>query len=206
MKLHYVGPRPIISEHGIGFDKNEPDKYLFLHAVIELLEVIEDCIHDKSCKISEGGAIDLRDWNGIDFSHGELGILIKKHCQNIDTLIDEKDQKSEKALLKLTHNIHQNTHLTTDEKEAWLGNIEIMHDYYIQFIDNDFIYEYMIKMLADYIQKKDIKEILFTLRRNYGYVMSHLRDVTSLTYNLSFNSQLTIETFDNQIIGRLIIK
>ena len=47
MTPQYVGSRPIISEHGISFDKNEPDKYIFLHAVMELLEVIEECIHDK---------------------------------------------------------------------------------------------------------------------------------------------------------------
>jgi len=206
MTLEYVGPRPIISEHGIGFDKNEPDKYLFLHAVIELLEAIEECIPDKGCKRSDDGTIDLREWKGIDFSHGELGVLIKKHCHDVDTLIEEKDKKSNKTLLDLRKKIQQNTHLTADEKEAWLGNIIIMHDYYIQFIENDFIYEYMIKILAEEIHKRDIKEIRFSLHRNYGYVMSHLHDLSVLSYKLYFKSKLTIETYDNQIMGRLIIE
>jgi len=161
MTPQYVGPRPIISEHGINFDKSEPDKYAFLHAVIELLEVIEECIHDKSCKISDDGTIDLLDWKGIDFSHGELSELIKKHCQDVDALIEKKDQKIENTLRELTDKINQNKLLSTDARNAWLGNLKIMHDYYIQYIENEFIYEHMITMLIDDIRKKDIKEIRF---------------------------------------------
>lgn len=206
MTPQYVGPRPIISEHGISFDKNEPDKYLFLHAVIELLEVIEECVHDKSCKINSDGIIDLLEWKGIDFVHNELSELITKHCQNVDELIAQKDQKTEHTLLTLTNRITQNSLLTADAKQAWLGNLKIMHNYMIQFMENEFIYEHMIQMLAEDIRNKDIREIRFSLHRNYGYVMSHLHEVTSLVYKHSFQSDVVIETYDNQIIGRFTLK
>ena len=206
MTPKYVGARPVISEHGIGFDKNDPDKYPFLHALIELLEVIEECIHEPSCKISDDGVIDLLDWEGIDFSHGKLTELIHKHCDDIDRLIEKKDQKVEKTLSELRQKIEQNRRLSKDEKQAWLGNLNIMHDYMIQFMENEFIYEYMLRILAEDIRKKHIKEIRFTLQRNYGYVMSHLHEVTSLVYKHSFQSDVVIETYDNQIIGRFTLK
>jgi len=206
MRLRYVGPRPIISQHGIGFDKNEPDKYLFLHTVIELLEVVEESTRDKNYSMSNDGVIDLRDWEGIDFSHNVLNDLIKKHCDNVDDLIQQKDKKSEDSFLKLTDSIRTNSHLSRNEKIAWLENLKIMHNYYIQFIENEFIYEHMIKMLVEDIRKKHVREIFFPLHRNYGYVMSHLHDFSSLAYKKSLESKITIEMNGSKVFGKLVMK
>ena len=38
MKLEYVGPKPIVDQYGVNFDKSKPDRYIFIQVVLELLE------------------------------------------------------------------------------------------------------------------------------------------------------------------------
>ena len=40
MELKYVGPMPVVSDRGIGFDQTKPDKFTFLNAAVELLEAL----------------------------------------------------------------------------------------------------------------------------------------------------------------------
>jgi len=206
MKLKYVGPKPVISQHGVSFNQSSPDKYIYLHAAVELLEILEDCVTDAGCSITDDGAIDLSGWNGIDFSHGELSQLVKNHCKNIDALMEKKEEKTEELLTELNENVHANIRLTADEKRAWLGNIDIMHNYLIQFVENELAFDCMLNVLAEDIYRRKIKEIRFDLSRNYGFVMTYLQDFYAMSYKKPLDGRVIIESIDGRVLGRFVAK
>jgi len=205
MKLTYIGPKPIVTQHGITFDKSEPDRFVFLHAAIEIIEVLEDCVKDSSCSIKDG-IVDLSHWDGMKFSDDEIQELVKKHCDNIEQIIDKREERLQQLLKELKENVNTASTLTSDEKEAWLGNIEIMKDYYMQFIENELAYECMLDVLIRDIKKRNIKEIIFALYRNYGFVFSYLKEMLINTSKYPLDAELKIETKDNKLVGRFLIK
>ena len=40
MQLKYVGPKPMISEHGISFKDGKEDKYVYIQNAIEILHAL----------------------------------------------------------------------------------------------------------------------------------------------------------------------
>jgi len=206
MKLKYVGPKPVISQHGVSFNQSKPDKYIYLHAAVELLETLEGCVMDATCSITDDGAIDLSEWQGIDFSRGELSGLVKKHCKDIDALMEKKEVKTEELLTELKENVHANKRLTADEKRAWLGNIAIMHDYLIQYVENELAFDCMLNVLAEDIYRREIKEIRFDLSRNYGFVMTYLQDFYAMSYKKPLDGRVIIESIDGRVLGRFVAK
>jgi len=178
MKIEYVGPKPRVDQHGIDFDKSEPDRYIFLYAVIELLEIIEECVTVNNCEITADGVVNIADFEGLTITSNELPHLVRKHCsENIQDIIDQKEQKTSRLLEALQTEVDQNTLLEADDKRAWLGNIAIMEEYYRQFVEKKVIYECLLEVLAHDIYKRKIKEIRFRVGKNYGFVFSYLQNV-----------------------------
>ncbi len=205
MKLQYVGPKPIVDQHGVTFDKSEPDRYIFLYAVLELLEFIEDCIKLPSCSISNDGIVDISHLNGLTFGEKELIQLVQKHCNNnIDEIIQKRETKTQQLIEELKEKVN-NSSLDEDDKTAWLGNIEVMKNYYLQFVENEIVYECLLNVLANDIYNKKIKEIRFTLGNNYGFVFSYLQETLS-EHKPPLDADMQIKVKDGKTIGYLYIK
>jgi hypothetical protein len=206
MKLEYVGPKPVVSQHGVNFDKSEPDRYIFLHAAIELLEVIEECVNAKSCYIEEQNKIDLTNWEGIQYSQAQLLDLVKKHCSdNLENIIEKREQKVSRLIEELKADVNANENLSEDDKIAWIGNIDIMSGYYKQYVENEIAYECLLDVLADDIYKRKLKEISFNLGKNYGFLFSYLQDVLS-NHKPPIDCELKVEALDSKAVGRFLIK
>jgi len=206
MKLEYVGPKPIIDQHGVDFDKSEPDRYIFLYATLELLEVIEDCVNTNQCYIHSEGLIDISDWNGMDISSKEIVSLVKKHCDaNIEKLIDKREEKTKELISELKSDVEKNDYLGEDEKTAWLGNIDIMTPYYMQFIENELVYECLLNVLADDIYARKIQEIKFNLGKNYGFVFSYLQNVLN-EHTPPVDTDVKVDIFNGKTVGRFLVK
>jgi hypothetical protein len=206
MHIEYVGPKPIVDNHGITFDKSEPDRFIFLYAVVELLEIIEGCVSLPACSISDDGIVDISQAEGLYFANDELKQLVKKHCDsNIDTIIDEKEHRTETLIQGLKSEVQQNEVLQEDDKTAWLGNIDVMKDYYMQFIQNEIVYECLLQVLANDIYKRKIKEIKFSLGKNFGFVFSYLQNVLA-EHKPPLDTDVKMDVIDGKTIGRFIIK
>ena len=201
MQLQYVGAKPIIDQHGVDFDKSEPDRYIFIQAVLELIEKIEAC-HDDSCD----GSVDISEHHDKHFSNGELAELAKKHCsEKIEQIIADKELRLDTLISEYKQNVHDNPLLQPVDKEAWLGNIDIMEDYYRQFVQNEVVYECLLDILADDLYKKRIKEIIFHLGNNYGFVFSYLQNVLS-EHKPPLDAEMQIEVKNGKTIGRFTIR
>ena len=205
MKLEYVGPKPIVDQYGVTFDKSEPDRYIFLYAVLELLEFIEGCVSLDSCSISTDGIVDISHLKGLSFGEKELIQLVQKHCNdNIEEIVQKRETKTQQLIEELKQKVN-NSSLREDAKTAWLGNIEVMKEYYLQFVENEIVYECLLKVLADDLYKKKIKEIRFALGNNYGFVFSYLQEVLA-EHKPPLDVDMQMKVINGKTIGHLYIK
>jgi len=195
MKLKYVGAKPIVSAKGVVFDQTKPDRYTFLNAAVELLEAL-------SFEPTENKKIYLYDIKGKEYSGSELLELLKKHCANPQEAFDNLQETTDALIKKYTKQVEDNDRLSTDGRRAWLGNIKIMTDYYLQYVTNDSAYQCALNALADMIHKTHIEYITFPLGRNHGLVLSHLVDVLR-DHKPPYDVTLSVENKDGVAIGKL---
>ncbi len=195
MKLKYVGAKPNVSGRGVTFDQSKPDRYTFLNAAVELLEAL-------SFEVTEDKKIYLYNVEGKERSGSELVTLLKKHCANPEEAFANLQEKTNALIEKYTRRVEENDNLSTDERRAWLGNIEIMRDYYLQYITNESAYHCALNALADKIHKSHIEEVTFPLGRNHGLVLSHLVDVLR-DHKPPYDVTLSVESKDGESFGRL---
>ena len=169
-ELKYVGAKPRVSQKGVSFDHTQPDHYTFLSASAELLEGI-----DFDPKV--GKEIYMHDIPVKEYNGKQLVAFLEKYCGNVDAIFDAGQEDTEKLISEYRKKVEQNSHLTTDERRAWLGNIDIMHDYYQQYMTNERAYRCILHVLADKIHKNHIEYITVPLGRNYGLVLADLAEV-----------------------------
>jgi hypothetical protein len=195
MELKYVGAKPSVSAKGVTFDQTKPDRYTFLNAAVELLEAL-------SFEPTEDKKLYLYDVSGKELKGSELVELLKKHCANPEEAFDSVQEKTNELIKKYSKKIKENDRLSTDERRAWLGNIEIMRDYYLQYITNEAAYQCALNALADKIHDSHIDEITFPLGRNHGLVLSHLVDVLR-DYRPPYDTTLSVEEKNGEAVGKL---
>jgi hypothetical protein len=195
MELKYVGAKPKVSARGVSFDQSKPDRYTFLNAAVELLEAL-------SFEPTEDKKIYLYNVSGKERSGKELVELLKKHCANPQEAFATVQEKTNALIEKYTSRVKENDTISTDERRAWLGNIAIMRDYYLQYITNESAYQCALNALADKIHKSHIEEVTFPLGRNHGLVLSHLVDVLR-DHRPPYDASLSIEAKDGETVGKL---
>ena len=195
MELKYVGAKPKVSARGVSFDQSKPDRYTFLNAAVELLEAL-------SFEPTEDKKIYLYDVSGKERSGKELIDLLKKHCANPEEAFANVQEKTNALIEKYTSRVKENDTISADERRAWLGNIEIMRDYYLQYVTNERAYQCALNALAGKIHKSHIEEVTFPLGRNHGLVLSHLVDVLR-DHRPPYDASLSIEVKDGETVGKL---
>ena len=195
MKLKYVGAKPSVSARGVSFDQTKPDRYTFLNAAVELLEAL-------SFKATEGKKVYLYNISGKDYSGRELMELLQKHCTDAEKAFEGIQEKTNALIEKYTKKVKENDRLSPDERRAWLGNIEIMRDYYLQYVTNESAYQCALNALADKIHDSHIEEITFPLGRNHGLVISHLIDVLR-DHKPPYDATFSVEEKDGVLTGKL---
>ena len=195
MELKYVGARPIVSQHGVSFDKTKPDSYTFLQAAVEVLEAL-------SFDEMEGKEVYLSNFSGKEPDGRQMVELLKKYCADTNEIFDSREEETAEYIKKYTHDVEQNSRITADERTAWLGNIKLMRDYYLQYTINENAYLCALKALADKIHTAHIEKITFSLGRNHGLVASHLiHDLSE--HKPPYDATISVEEVDGSSVGVL---
>jgi len=169
MNLEYVGDMPKVSAHGVGFDHTQPDKYTYLHAAVELLEALSYGETETTKHLYKTDAKSM--------SSRELEQKLTKYVKDLDAITLRCDKHSQELVSELVDRVQSNDSLSDDERTAWLGNIKLMREYYIQFVTNKTAYEAALDALADEIHVGKIKEVQVPMFRNYGMVLNDLQGV-----------------------------
>jgi len=195
MKLKYVGAKPRVSGKGVTFDQTKPDRYTFLNAAVELLEAL-------SFEAKKDKEVYLHDVQKKEYNSRKLTELLKKHCGDLDAVFDSREEKTKAMIKKYTDKVKKNDKIGKDERRAWLGNIKVMHDYYLQYVTNESAYECALNALAKKIHKSHIETITFPIGRNHGLVLSHLVDVLR-DHKPPYDATLSVEDKDGVAVGKL---
>jgi len=195
MKLKYVGAKPTVSQHGVNFDQTKPDKYTFLSAALELLEALDFDSSDTQ-------SLHLFHPNTSDYSESELLSRLEKYCDGLNSMMDQCEEKTTELIQKYRKKVADNQHLNADERSAWLGNIDIMRDYYLQYTVNESVYECLLNVMAEKIHTLNIDYVTFPLGRNYGLVLSHLVEVLK-DHKPPYDATISVIEQEGTAVGKL---
>jgi len=185
-QLKYVGAKPKVSQHGVSFDQSKPDSYTFLSAAAELLETLD-------FNPSEGKNVYLHDIQEREYSASALVGFLEKYCENVNTIFDEGQEHTNALVNEYREKVEANPNLSADERRAWLGNIDIMRDYYLQYTTNERAYQCILNVIADKIHQNHIELIRVPLGRNYGLVLSHLVPILQ-DHRPPYDATMTLES------------
>ncbi len=192
MELKYVGDMPKVSKNGVSFDHTKVDKYIYLTAAVELLEALSYGATETTKHLYNS--------RGEEFTPKELLELLKKFCKNLDEVFDECKEKSNGLVQGLIDRVEENDSLSDDERKAWLNNIDMMRDYYLQHVTNASAYECALKALAEEIHVAKVKEVSIPIFRNYGIVLNDLIYVLE-NKKSPIDAKMKIETTDDGLVG-----
>ena len=70
--------------------------------------------------------------SGKEYSGSELIEMLKKYCADPQEPFDSLQEKTNALIEKYTNRVKENDTLSADERRVWLGNNEIMRDYYLE--------------------------------------------------------------------------
>jgi hypothetical protein len=194
MELKYVGDLPRVSQSGVGFDHTKPDKYIYLHAVLELLEALSYGATETTEHLYKSEHKELKP--------KELLSGLQKYVKDIDAIYQKRMQKAQKLIEGLKEHLYNDKNLTDDEKQAWLNNIKIMTDYYLQYVTNESVYEAALKALAEEIAVAKVLQLRIPMFRNYGIVIDDLKSVLQ-ERKAPIDVTFEVDATDEGIIGTI---
>ncbi len=194
MELKYVGAMPQVSAKGVGFDQTRPDKFTLLNAAVELLEAFNFGATETTQH--------LYNTSGKEFSGKELVEMLEKYCNSLDDVFATREAKAQVLIDDLVGRVHANTLINDDERTAWLNNITLMSDYYLQYVTNESAYSCALDILSQEIHDAKIKEVSVPMFRNFGAVLHDLLYV--LEHRKSpIDGTLSIDEVDGKLLGKL---
>ena len=129
---------------------------------------------------------------------------MKKYCPNVEEVFSSREAKTDTLKADLIKRVNEHKNLNEDGRKAWLNNIELMSDYYYQFVTNESAYQCALEALGQAIHDARIKEVTFPMFRNYGLVLHDL-DYVMQHRKSPIDSILTIKTGNDGLFGKLSI-
>lgn len=194
MELKYVGDMPKVSKNGVSFDHTKVDKYTYLTAAVELLEALSFGATETTQHLYRA--------QGKEFTSTELLELLKKFCHNIDEVFETRNEKSDTLVQGLIQRVNENDSLSDDERKAWLKNIDLMTEYYLQYVTNASAYECALNVLAQEVKVAQIKEVSIPLFRNYGMVLNDLKPILEALKS-PIDTDMKIDTTDDGLLATI---
>jgi len=166
MTLKYVGPKPTITYHGVSFDTNKEDKYVYLNIVVQLIKALDhEYITDKSYVYEEPRRL----------SDDEILQTLQKYCPNVDALLDKTNHSVEEEIEENKTRAYESSALSDEDKEVLIKNINIMREYMLQRAVNKAVYYCAMNVLADIVQKDHIEYITTPMYHKYVHVLHSLQ-------------------------------
>jgi len=196
MTVEYVGPRPVISHHGIDFKDGKEDKYVYLKVGIQILKAIDKDYDEHSSY--------RYDIENKDLSDDEILEVMKTYEPNLhdDTLKEIAGYKEH--LSSEIEQINQRAYLKDVEKQIWINNLEIMKDYRVQRAVNKIYYMHCINNIKDVINRERIKEIDAPFSERYWHVMQTLQGSLE-SGKKGVRTNLKVEAEGDQMVAKLLM-
>ncbi len=195
LELSYVGPKPIINQYGVFFQKSKIDKYIYLPYAIGIFQSIHQ---------SHKAHVDI-------YTHRlpsdlEIIQIIHHHYPNLHEKMMKKKRKIERDLVALTKHIENKNYLSKEEKRIWIKNIEIMTPYVVQRKINKLYYIYTLKLITKAIHERQISSIAIDFDLHKWHILRSISG--NLTYEVgSIKPSMILETnHTEQLLIKLYIR
>lgn len=197
MKIEYAGPRPMISQHGIQFKDGKEDKYVYLMISIQILQAIN--------KNYDGHKSYSYDTSTKRFTDEEIHEILSSYDTTLENDVQKEELYYSSKIQDEINNIQDRDNLTSNEKSAWVNNLEIMKKYRIQRAINKIYYMHSIELIKKIIMRENIKEIDTPFYEKYWHVLQTIQgSVEEGRY--SKHTSLKIEKIDDDtMIAKLLI-
>lgn len=183
MQLKYAGPKPMISEHGISFKDGKEDKYVYLIIAIQILTAIDHCDYtgDSFCYSN----------NTQRLNEEEMLKVILHYHPNIETTMNKEINDYLVHLDEEIEDVKQHRLLSPIEKEAFVGNLQVMKEYKLQRAKNKIFYMHIIDTIVEVIKTKKIKKIQTPFYERFWHTLQTIQGHLSSTRS-TLNSELKI--------------
>lgn len=166
--IKFVGPKPIVSDKGVRFDPNQPDKYIYLGAALELAEAFD----------VEGEARDIvYRAKTSQLSDTVMQRMLEKYCPDLENYVKEREEKAKAMVEELRKRVQEHENISEEGRRAWLANIDAMFEYYLQYVTNEAAYDCLLERIAEEVRRAKIKEIRVPLLNHFGMVLHELSEV-----------------------------
>ncbi|MDD5052952.1 MAG: hypothetical protein PHO27_09515 [Sulfuricurvum sp.] len=165
--LKYAGPKPLISAHGIEFDHNKEDKFVYLNIVAELIKALDhDYIEDKRYTCLTGRE---------PLSSDVIYELLRQYDPMLDKEIQTWQLTRETELDSEIEHARENKLLCEEERQVLINNITILRSYQIQRTLNKTAYYSGIGTLAQIIHKGHIEHITAPMLPTFFHVFHSIQ-------------------------------
>ncbi len=167
MPLKYAGPKPLISAHGVEFDLNKEDKFIYLSIVAELIQALNhEYVEDKRYTyLASNKPLDC----DLVFD------LIRQNDPLLDQEVKDRQKIAEQEIEEELERAHSNKVLCEEEKEVLVKNIELLRNYRILRSINKTVYYSGITSLANIIQKGHIDRIIAPMFPKFQHVFHSIQ-------------------------------
>jgi hypothetical protein len=198
LPIKYVGPRPLISQHGITYKDGKEDKYIYLQVAIEILQDID---HDYEEKKSYSHLIRKE-----PLPQKEMDKILAHYEDELSQKVIEEEKNYEKKIQDEIQTVENMTHLSDIEKEVWINNIELMKEYRIQRAINKIYYMHCINDIKKLVLKNHIKEIDTPFDKKFWHVLETLQGALEVGKGSVDTKLEEVTTDDGRMIMKLYIK
>ena len=163
IKIELVGDKPMISEHGIGFEPKH-DKYEYIEASIHILDMVANFDGDK---ILDKITLDIEMKPDMIFS-----VLKQSHPRYKDDYTTQINTYIKHLDDEITH-IKDGTQ-NSEEKNIYIENLELMRSYRIQRATNKIVYESIINLIVKQLKSKSINQINVHYNNQFLHVIESI--------------------------------
>ncbi len=167
MKIKYVGPKPQISSHGVNFDLNKEDKFIYLSVAVELIKALDhEYVGDKRyTHLAANKPLDIE----------TITDVIRKHAPDLDSYIAKYQEVTKEEIEAELKSANENIVLNDDEKIVLVKNINMLRNYRLERAKNKSIYYSAINAIADIIHNGNIDYIHAPMFPKFAHVFHSLQ-------------------------------
>lgn len=191
MQIKYIGPKAVISQHGISFKDGKDDKFVYINNAIQIFKAIN---HEY-----QKNKLYHHDIEQNNYTSDDIFTALKTQVTGFEENFKKELQDYYKALDSQEEEIDSKVSLSKDEKLAFKNNLKIMREYRTQRFINKLIYEHIIKAITDKMFENKLREITTPFNERYWHILQTIQGWLSHDYKI--NTRLdTISDEDNIII------
>lgn len=194
MPLQYAGPKPLISAHGVEFDLNKEDKFVYLSIAAELIRALDHKYVGEKRYTYIASAKPL--------PCDDILSIIRAHDPMIDQEMQMRQHTVEQELLEELERAHTNKLLGEEEREVLIKNIRLMHSYRINRAINKTVYYSAVASIANIIKNGHIDYINAPMFPKFMHLFHTIQGVLAKLHP-SIDSSIDIYEEDGHLKTRL---